>query len=367
MLADQADGGLGIVEGNRDDVGQHLLRRALGIGDRHRRVAAPAVGRRIEADFGIIVGAVIGAFAFGDLRPAGEGAGRLQRHHHGFGAGIGEADLLDRRQPRREQFRQFDFRFRRHAERRAQRQLPRRRLDQHGMRVAVDQRGEIIDAVDKGIAVDIQDPAAFAARRIDRIGLHEHGGAGIAARQARQRAIVQLLRGSISDLDTYRPMACRFELRSFRYSIRSATAIPAGSCARMRHDCVDRSLFDRQRGKVRKKALSDAPTQSAAPTIAATPKAPTSAGPAADIRSRSARERPARRFVRPRYYGRSGARVVTVDGRRTAVVNGATDRPSRPRSRSWPVARPTNSSHGSDPNVSNSPAATISADHKRPS
>jgi hypothetical protein len=53
MLADQADGGLYIVEGNGDDVGQHIVRRTPGIGDRNRRIAAPRLRRRIEAYFGV--------------------------------------------------------------------------------------------------------------------------------------------------------------------------------------------------------------------------------------------------------------------------------------------------------------------------
>jgi hypothetical protein len=56
-----------------------------------------------------------------------------------------------------------------------------------------NQRGKIIDAVDIFVAVDIKNPAALAARGIDRIGLHEHGGAGVAAGQALQRAIIELL------------------------------------------------------------------------------------------------------------------------------------------------------------------------------
>ena len=53
MLPDQADRGLWIVERKRDHVGKDILRRALGEGDRNRGVAAPNVGRRIEADFGV--------------------------------------------------------------------------------------------------------------------------------------------------------------------------------------------------------------------------------------------------------------------------------------------------------------------------
>ena len=184
MFADQADRGRGIVEGDSDDIGQYVFRRTLGIGDRNRRVAAPRLGRRIEADFGIVIGAVIGAFALGDLRAAGKRARGLQRHHHRLGAGIGETDLFHRPQARRQQFGQFDLGLGRHAERRSQRELSGCGFNQPRMRMAMDQRGKIIDTVDIFVAVDVKDPAALAPRRIDRIGLHEDGGAAIAAGQA---------------------------------------------------------------------------------------------------------------------------------------------------------------------------------------
>ena len=197
VLADQADGGFRIVEGNGDDIGQHIVRRALGVGDRDRRVAAPGFRCRIEAHLGIVIGAVIGTLAFGDLWTAGMRPRRLQRHHHGLGAGIGKPHLFDRGQARNQQFSEIDFGCGRQAERRAQRELRGRRLDQARMRVAVNLRGEIVDAVDVDVAVEIPDPAALAARGVDRIGLHEHRGAGVAAGQARQRAVVHFLRGGI--------------------------------------------------------------------------------------------------------------------------------------------------------------------------
>ena len=70
-------------------------------------------------------------------------------------------------------------------------------LEQLRVSMAVDQRPPRADEVDEAIAVDVPDPAALAARGVDRIGLHEHGSAGVAAGQARQRAIVQFLRRRI--------------------------------------------------------------------------------------------------------------------------------------------------------------------------
>jgi hypothetical protein len=136
---------------------------------------------------------MIGALALGDFRTSGKCARGFQRHHDRFGAGIGEPDLIHRRQSRRQHFGQFDLGQGGQAERRSQRELSRSCFNQQGMRVAMDQRGKVIDAVDIFVAIDVPDPAALAARGIERIGLHEHGGAGVAAGQVLQRAIIELL------------------------------------------------------------------------------------------------------------------------------------------------------------------------------
>jgi hypothetical protein len=125
------------------------------------------------------------------------GAGGLQRHHHGLGAGVAEPNLIDRRQSRGQQFGEIDLGFGRQAERRSQRELLCRGLDQRRMRMAVYLRGEIIDAIDEFVAIEVPHPAACAARGIDRIGLHEHGGARVAAGQARQRTVIHFLRRRI--------------------------------------------------------------------------------------------------------------------------------------------------------------------------
>ncbi|WP_244608069.1 hypothetical protein [Bradyrhizobium vignae] len=62
------------------------------------------------------------------------------------------------------------------------------------MGMTVNQRGEIVDAIDQLIAIDIPDPAPLPACGIDRIRLHEHRRSGVAAWQARQRTIVERFR-----------------------------------------------------------------------------------------------------------------------------------------------------------------------------
>ncbi len=108
---------------------------------------------------------MIGAFDLDDLGPLGEGARGLDRHHHALGAGIGEADLLDRGQAFDQQFRQLDLAQRRRAEGGAERNLIDRRGGDVGMSVAVDQRSEVVDAVVVDIAStsQIRQPSPRAA------------------------------------------------------------------------------------------------------------------------------------------------------------------------------------------------------------
>src|SRR3954452_5625502 len=62
------------------------------------------------------------------------------------------------------------------------------------MCVAMDERSEIVDTVNVFIPIHIPHPAPFAAGGVDGIRLHEHRGARVASRQARQRAIMHLPR-----------------------------------------------------------------------------------------------------------------------------------------------------------------------------
>jgi hypothetical protein len=62
------------------------------------------------------------------------------------------------------------------------------------MRIAVDQRGKIVDAADVFIAIDVPYTTASAARGIDRVRLHENGGAGVPTSQTRNSTIIHLLR-----------------------------------------------------------------------------------------------------------------------------------------------------------------------------
>src|SRR6202034_1899680 len=96
-----------------------------------------------------------------DLETARIGPRRLKRGHYSFCSGISEPDLFDGRKTAGEQLSQVDFRFRRHADRRAKRKLLCRRFCQDRMGVAMDERREIVAAIDELVAVDVPDPAAF--------------------------------------------------------------------------------------------------------------------------------------------------------------------------------------------------------------
>src|ERR1051326_7151644 len=70
------------------------------------------------------VRAVIAALEAGNARPAGERAGRLHRHHHRFGARIGEAHLFETLDTVDEHLRQTNLGFGRKGQRGTQAELP---------------------------------------------------------------------------------------------------------------------------------------------------------------------------------------------------------------------------------------------------
>lgn len=90
------EGPLRRVEGDDNHVGEHTVRSP-----EHRRharrilIGAPVRWARGLADFGIVVGPVIGALDLGDLGPPGEGTSGLDGNHHGLGSRVDEPDLLE--------------------------------------------------------------------------------------------------------------------------------------------------------------------------------------------------------------------------------------------------------------------------------
>src|SRR4051794_34735085 len=112
------------------------------------------------------------------------------------------------------------------------------------MCVAMDERSEIVDAVNVFIPVHIPHPAPFAAGGVDGIRLHEHGGARVASRQARQRAIMHLPRSrfvvwihSVHFSLKRPPGYSHFANATFCWTIRSSTG------AMYRRNCSGFSLI----------------------------------------------------------------------------------------------------------------------------
>jgi hypothetical protein len=152
-------------------------------------VLAPVGWRRIEAHLHMIVGAVIGALELGDRRPPGDGACRLHGEHHGLGPGVDEAELLEARCPAADFLGQRRFAGHRQAERRAAIDRVVQRCHHRRESVAMDQREEIVGAVEDPPAVEIGDPGAVAAHRIrwmrGEVGRRAHA----AARRQRLRSL----------------------------------------------------------------------------------------------------------------------------------------------------------------------------------
>ena len=173
---------VGVVERQHHHVVEHASRGAARVLDAGRRgKAAPVLGRGAEAHLHVVVRAVVGALELGDLRAARVSARALDRHHHGFASRVREAHPLGRRHALAQERGQLDLFGRGQRERRPLGQAPRGRLHDGGMRVTVDQRRVVVQAVEPAIALDVDDEAAFARRGVGRIRRHVHGRPRVAA------------------------------------------------------------------------------------------------------------------------------------------------------------------------------------------
>jgi hypothetical protein len=142
----------------------------------------------------MVIRAVISPLDFGDFRSTRMRPGGLDRHHHGFRAGIAEAHLRHTADPVTDQLGESDLGFGWQAERRSQGELSLSRLHEGRVRVAMDQGCEIVDAVDPRDTVDIPNSAAFTAGRINGKRLHVDRRARVATRQALSGAGVKVTR-----------------------------------------------------------------------------------------------------------------------------------------------------------------------------
>ncbi len=194
MLVQQGNRAGNVVERNDDDIVECPLWRTRRDGNTRRRIPlAPVPGLGDLADFGVIVGAVISPFGFGDLGATGKRPRRLDRHHHRFGPRIDESDFVKWGCPRTEVFGKCQFLFGRHGEGGPPRQLPRNRFHHRWISVAMDQRSHVVGEINPRHAVDIDDLAPFPVVRIIGMGPTIDGVSADPTRQDFQGAIVQLL------------------------------------------------------------------------------------------------------------------------------------------------------------------------------
>jgi hypothetical protein len=70
-------------------------------------------------------------------------------------------------------------------------ELRRHRLDDARVRVTVDERRHVVGEVEAPFALDIHDPASFAAVRIERMRFAEDGVPAGTAGHDSQRALVE--------------------------------------------------------------------------------------------------------------------------------------------------------------------------------
>ena len=136
----------------------------------------------MDADFDVVVGAVVAAFHFHDQVAAGEGAGGADGVHHPFRAGVAEADQVDRGDALGDDLGEAGLCLIRRRKRRAAREARHHRGDGGWMAVPVDERRVVIEQVDVGAAVGVLDAAPLPFRHRQRVGGMEGDGAGVAAR-----------------------------------------------------------------------------------------------------------------------------------------------------------------------------------------
>ena len=147
----------------------------LGEQKLERRVDHAALAAEIEDP------AVIAAGEHQDLAAAGQGARRADRHQIGFGAGIGEAHHIDRREA------VADRRGKPRLGGTVRAEIPaavERLVDgaaDRGMRMAEHPGGELAQEIDVFVAVDIPQMRALAARHRQWERIDEDRRAGIAA------------------------------------------------------------------------------------------------------------------------------------------------------------------------------------------
>ena len=173
----------GVVEGQDHHVlqGRRGETRRRGHGMRCRGGPEIRADRRQVAHHGVVVDAVEGALELGRARAAGEGAGGSQGVDHGLGPGAAEPQPLQRRQPPADELRHLHLEGGGAGEPGAPAHGRPQGGDHRGMGVSEDEGGVVVDEVEQPVAVDVVQPDALAALRVQGKGRHVHAGARVAA------------------------------------------------------------------------------------------------------------------------------------------------------------------------------------------
>ena len=137
--------------------------------------------RRPHAHRHVLVGAVVAALELRELRLAGEGPRRPDRHQRALGARIGEADRLERGHAIAQEPREADLGHRRRAEGRSLPRLLAQRLGDGRMPVTEDEARRVQHEVEVAVAVDVVDVVALARLGEERIRREVRGAARAAA------------------------------------------------------------------------------------------------------------------------------------------------------------------------------------------
>ena len=180
-----------VVEGDDHRVLQQPGGGPLRVAHRARPVGAPVLRVGVEARLGIVVGAVVDALALRDLGPPGVGPRALDGVHHGLGAGVGEADALQRRRAAADLLGQLDLALGRERQRHEALGLADDRLDDGRVRVAEELDRVVVDEVDPLDPVHVGDAAALGLARVDRVGRELGEAAGAAAGEHRPRPVAE--------------------------------------------------------------------------------------------------------------------------------------------------------------------------------
>ncbi len=159
-----------VIERDDRDRLQAVLGHTQCVDGGNRRPIRPGIDRRMHAHFEIVEGAVVAALHFDDQLAAGKRAGAADGHHGRFCSGIGEAHLVDRRNPPGKPFGQIGLRLQRSGIVRAERQLRGHRLGDRLEGMTVNERGVIVQQVDIGVAIQIGEGIALALHDRQRIG-----------------------------------------------------------------------------------------------------------------------------------------------------------------------------------------------------